>query len=628
MISIVFIIILVIVFICAAETCASSIQEEQANITNGVNVAGVIEGAQSASQDVDLKEKEYITEDSLVDTGITENHIKNVPLGKTATKDALKILRERIENCERTNQYPLDRFPEIMNMLKVPLYTLAKDFPRERIEIFNDFLTFSASIVADDHEVHSGAIYEHPLVKMRLGLSNPVRYEDFLAAVLLSLSLQLLERGGINHSGLSNHYIRIFISPSRNSFLTKNIIEPLSHDLAYGKYRGYHFKSSNLPQFIREFADSCYLKRMEVIRLDEKPRFAGIPYPSFTLVLPEELYLLNYYAETFLHIYRGKLNEAYKILYSFKMPRILYKRPPRIRPGEIISPKYRLFPPRPYYYYSDDDRYQWFCYLQAELRSAGHSDYADSILEAETEHYRELIIWQLQLRAYLTEKLFEYGDISNLTTLEELLVSEYTSLKNNPEFQMIFENAIEALRNMDDKVQSASPIDTAKGEIILPWIDREAIDRKQGIETEVLSTQQNPITWKKTTEEINDETKEEMKNSYEKAIYYIRVLAVISERLNQENDLETMVQLHSKLAGNTNVNCTPTGIYYQYFSNLMNSNKDSEDIFVTELSPQAKLDQRRYYLIVNDFWGWQARRKNGDLSVGEIILPWVAVQDK
>ena len=49
---------------------------------------------------------------------------------------------------------------------------------------------------------------------------------------------------------------------------------------------------------------------------------------------------------------------------------------------------------------------------------------------------------------------------------------------------------------------------------------------------------------------------------------------------------------------------------------------------VTELSPQEKLDQRRHDLIVNDFWGRQARRKSGDMTVGEILISWVEVQDK
>ena len=622
-ISIVFCIIVSIELVCSIEAYASPIQEEQANMTeDNEQVTKIIEDSQSVSPDIVSGERRSLWGLIYAAVRIAE---KNERPPHAVYSDVLgkSILYEY-----------LDPFPESMNTLEIPSYTLAEDFPQEHVKTFNDFLLFCTSVVARSRKAHTGVIHEHPLVKMRLELNNPIRYEDFLATVLLSLSLHFPGRGNINHFDLCYYYIRMFMSPSRNSFFVENIIEPLSNDLANGKYRGYRFKSSNLPQFIREFADNCSDRKMEVAIRGEMRGIYGIRYSPLTLRLPEEFYLLNYYAQTFLLVYKGELGDAYKTLYRYKMPRSPYSSMPPLfsynpfGSGVSRSYEYRLLPPRPYYYYSDDDRYQWFKYLQAELRSAGHSDFADSILETEIEHYRELLVWQLQLRAYLIEKLYKYGDSNNISTLTELLTSEYTALKNDPLFQSNFKKAIEALRDMDDKVRATTPIDVTKGIIILPWIDREAIDSKQGIKSEVLSLQQNQITWSADREEIDDETKEEMKNSYEKATYYIRVLAVISEILNQKNNLETMVQLHSKLASNTNVNCTPTGVYYQDFNSAINNNIDSEYIHETELSPQAKLDQRRYSFIVNDFWGWQARRKNGDMSVGEIILPWVEVQDK
>jgi hypothetical protein len=148
-----------------------------------------------------------------------------------------------------------------------------------------------------------------------------------------------------------------------------------------------------------------------------------------------------------------------------------------------------------------------------------------------------------------------------------------------------------------------------------------------------------------------------MKIFYENAIYCIRTLAAISERLYLERDLKTMTQLHSKLANNKNVNCTPTGLFYQDFNAIFNPQilhqkpawliddhllafLELDDISVDmtksirkeEESPemliQRKLDMRRYDLIANDFWGHQARRKNGDMTVGEMILPWVEVPNK
>jgi hypothetical protein len=303
------------------------------------------------------------------------------------------------------------------------------------------------------------------------------------------------------------------------------------------------------------------------------------------------------------------------------------------------------------------------------LRSSGHVDFADSILQTEIEHYRELIVWQLQLRAYLTQKLYEYGDSFNLLTLKDLLTEEYTELKNDSLFQSNFENVIEILRDLDDIVRASSPINVTEGILVLPWIDREAIDHKQGIESEILSIEQSPITWKIENESIDDETKEEMKKTYEKAIHCIRTLAIISEKLYLENDLETMVQLHSTLANNRSVNCTPRGLFRQNFSAIKETNGDFSELDSqqesnprrhrynrddhyrkllllyginevktkevdgdkedsSELDSQTKFDLRRYDLIANDFWGHQARRKNGDLTVGEIILPWVEVPDE
>jgi hypothetical protein len=308
--------------------------------------------------------------------------------------------------------------------------------------------------------------------------------------------------------------------------------------------------------------------------------------------------------------------------------------------------------------------------LLSELQRTGYTDFADEILKTEIEHYRELIAWQLQLRAYLTQKLYEYGDKNNLSTLEELLTTEYTELKKDSLFQTNFETAIEVLRDIDDKARD----DVAKGELLLHWIDREAIDEKQGISSEILTLSPEPITWKVAIEKIDEGTKEEMKKSYERSINCIRALAVISEKLYNEKDLKTMTQLHSKLVNNKNISYTPAGVYYkgldfitglygyygenhykleafpvlwlrdkyannskskasyirtdiphQDFSAIKNTYGDGADF--PELDAQTKLDLRRHDIIANDFWGHQARRKNGDKKVGDIVLPWVEVQN-
>jgi len=179
---------------------------------------------------------------------------------------------------------------------------------------------------------------------------------------------------------------------------------------------------------------------------------------------------------------------------------------------------------------------------------------------------------------------------------------------------------------LDDKVRNTSPFDSTKGDLVLPWIDRWAIDYKQGIRSEVISVYPEPITWKRAIESIDKETMEEMKKSYEISIHCIRVLAVISERLYLERDLTAMAQLHSKLANNINVNYTPMGIFHQDFSGIKNTYGDGADF--SELNSQTRFDLRRHDLIANDFWGHQARRRNGDMTIGDVILPWIRVWDE
>ena len=87
-----------------------------------------------------------------------------------------------------------------------------------------------------------------------------------------------------------------------------------------------------------------------------------------------------------------------------------------------------------------------------------------------------------------------------------------------------------------------------------------------------------------------------------------------------------MTRLHSKLVNNISVNYTPAGVSHQDFIDLKDTYGDGENF--PELDPQTKLDLRRYDLIANGFWGHQARRKNGDIKVGDMILTWVKVQDE
>ena len=210
-------------------------------------------------------------------------------------------------------------------------------------------------------------------------------------------------------------------------------------------------------------------------------------------------------------------------------------------------------------------------------------------------------------------------------------------MKNDPLLQTNFEMAIKNLHDIDDKVQASSPIDTSKGDLVLPWIDREAIDHKQGIKSEKLTVHPGPIDfgtigWDNWV--IRTKIVEKRKESYEKANYCIRVLAVISERLCLEKDLNAMVQLHLKLLSNRKVSYTTLDRDYRFDLAPLRISKKLEMSFGLRkrkkgqpLGPQENLDLQRYNIIANDFWGHQARRKSGDMEVGDIILPWVEVQN-
>ena len=555
---------------------------------------------------VDMKVlTELVSEDALDERilrSFTRDALMKIPEIKSLAGYFQRNLNEILLGAARME----DRFPETIKTIEIPSYNLAEDFPKEHIKTFNDFLIFCASL-KEGRENLIGRICELPIVKTRLEMNNPVQYEDFLSAVTMSISLFGWKNTPLNiewRTIATTLYVQKFMYASRNSFFIDNIVEPLSNDLKNAEYRGFYFKSDNIPQFFRDFVEKCYIMRWREFR--NFTDIVGIYSDPNTekLCIPEDIYFLNYYVNTFWLIHQGKLREAYTGLYRY------------IARAQL--------PPRPYYFYSDENRYLWFEYMQSELISMGHTAFADEILKTELEHYRELINWQLQLRAYLTNKLYEYGDNANLSTLYELLTLEYNDLKNDPITQTKYEKAIEILRNIDAKVLN-TPVDTSKGEMTLQWIDRKEIDNKQGIGSVILSVNPQPITWRTAIENIDVQTKDEMEKSYRSSIFYIRALAVMCENLYLEIDLRTMVQLHSKLVNNKNISYTPTGASFQDFSTLKNTYGDGADY--PDLDTQTKLNLRRFDLIANDFWGHQARRRNGDMTVGEIILPWVEVQD-
>jgi len=457
--------------------------------------------------------------------------------------------------------------PLLMETVKeeIPLhnYVLAEDFPEDKIIVFNNFIRYSAP---------------SEIIDARLGLNNKVSYGDFLSAVSFALAI---------HENYRSHHAASFL---------ESVLEPLSHDLKTKEFRGYRFPVEDLPAFFRTYA--CF---QAVMDNPPKPTIGG-PIRN-----PTERCMAWHYAYTFWSIYRGNLLEAYS----------MFLRCRRNLPLHLNDVRFE----RPYYFHSDEERHQWFLFLQTELRYAGHGIFADQIMEIELEHYRELIVWQLQKRAYLAQRLYEIRDSISLTTLKNLLVQELADLRNNDSFDFNLEKAINELRVIDDKVSSG----ITQGIIVLPWIDRQDIDRRMGrripSEHDIEQRQrlaESRLTRRIEEENIDDETKKAMRNVYDWILCYVRALAIITERLYLEKNLKELTQLHSTLVNNRNVSYTEIDLHLH-----------GRSLYgIREIDEQTRLNIRRFYIIVSDFWGHQFRRENGDMAVGEIILPWVKVRDE
>jgi len=467
-----------------------------------------------------------------------------------------QIITARVEEAIALRQEAIE---EAMNR-----YVLAEDFPEDKIEIFHNFIRYSAS---------------SEIIDARLSLNERVSYEIFLSAVSLALAV-------------TRNYDSAHALP-----FVENVLEPLSHDLKTREYRGYRFTVRDLPVFFRRVVAD--LEAFE-IKLRTERQNEGLWFP-----VPDEIKMAQRYSQTFWFIHENKLVEALNL--------------------------------RPHDFDSDEEHYPWFLFLQAELRYAGHVAFADQIMETELEHYRELIVWQLQMRAYLAQRLYETGDSISLSTLKNLLAHELANLRSNTRLNLSFEKALDDLRAIDYMVLEASHPNTFNGAVILPWINRQVIDRRMG--RHVVADRWGNIRrwgnfrnwsgyatledWKRVRESmeeeniVDNETKETMQKLFRWILSYIRALAIASERLYAESSLEEMTQLHSKLMNSRNIN----NIRDWGSEHLLRRRFINDE--------QRRFDIRRFYFIAGErgFWNHQRRRQNGDMTVGDIILPWVEVRD-
>jgi hypothetical protein len=116
--------------------------------------------------------------------------------------------------------------------------------------------------------------------------------------------------------------------------------------------------------------------------------------------------------------------------------------------------------------------------------------------------------------------------------------------------------------------------------------------------------------WGEEAEEFDEQ---ELEESYEWSISYIRALTVMTESLYREKNLDDMTRLHSILVNNKGVNYTQMDFFG---SNLYQR---------SETSPLNKLLNRWREIVLEDFWYHQQRREKGDRTVGDVTLPWVEV---
>ncbi|MDR0580559.1 MAG: hypothetical protein LBG04_00360 [Holosporaceae bacterium] len=206
-----------------------------------------------------------------------------------------------------------------------PTYCLDESFPVDKIQVFKDFIAFN-TVIEETEDLPPSE-----LIGARLDFTLPVQYEDFLAAVSMSLHF-------LPHSGRISH------SLLRASFFIEHVLEPLSEDLKTKEYRGYHFTGDNLPKFYREYAAYCHQRYLD-------QNFAFDTYVGrSSYKIPEPIRLSETYATAYLCIKQGNVQRAYNIIKNY---------------GDNAG----------------------FSFLQKELRQAGYTDYADEILQMESERH-------------------------------------------------------------------------------------------------------------------------------------------------------------------------------------------------------------------------------------------------
>jgi hypothetical protein len=190
---------------------------------------------------------------------------------------------------------PQDEFKKVV----LPQYSLAEDFPPDKISVFEDFVALFAFLEEVEKNVVIMYAWEKgrmspfkesdptpaQIVNARIESSEPVHYEDFLSAVSMAFP--------------SFYRENLWRSSSYSSFFVQNILGPMSADLVKKEYRGYHFAGENFLQSFSEDMKKPYPQRETQ---NEQPFLVGnLNVPEYRN--PNDLEWIGVYAQTFWNIY-------------------------------------------------------------------------------------------------------------------------------------------------------------------------------------------------------------------------------------------------------------------------------------------------------------------------------------
>jgi len=478
------------------------------------------------------------------------------------------LLREAESIPVQPDEFSLEKLKDVT----LPSYLLAEDFPLDKIEIFHNLISFSA--LTDKYGVLS-------LVQARLDSSNPVRYEDLLAAVTLICYFAYTPM--------------IDESPNAVSFFMQNILTPLSNDLKTTDYAGYRFDVDDYIDFYVHSGD--ILAKLHRV----PPKLGELRFLPF----PKSWDLLRKCVDTFWDIHEGNLFKAYNQLTVLLLRRYYYER-------------LNFEMSRPYYYYKDEDRYRWFMFLFKELRRVGYTDFANEVFSTEVDHYRELVNWQLQTRVYLTKRLFKENARDDFKAFKKLLEYEYSQIMKDGITRESFVKAVNALRDIDEEASVLHPTEETVGAITLPWIDREEINIRMGFQLfHERGERVKVMTWtweeylkrreyeRKSMEDAGVDNTEIMnlQEEYEWSTIYLRALVLMNASLHSESKLEALTCLHEKLVNNKGISYTEEDYFFS----------ENRSVFVNGKT-DALLKELGY--------------DREDKMTGEGgVLPWIKVRD-